>query len=255
MSSSRDDNKNNSENIANPLAGSKSEGTLEYCNQQFSSSQLANCPLTRIEDFELHIVGFMPLTNSDDLKSLSFAILHSVSPTININEIESVRLLNTQISPDADDNTTEGRRGASVPNYPSFITRLTSSSRVRQIMSNKHKLNYFNTRDLDISLIDMDLASRIPYTKILINEALSSYEYKKFRSLKSIGKSLGFKNIWHRRGMFLARWRSWEQEHFFDCLSDLNTIRSKYCSEVHKDLCPLTTISTSNTTPNTCNNK
>ena len=90
MSSNRDDNKNDSEHITNPLAGSKSVGTLEYCKQQFSSSQLANCPLIYIEDFELHIVGFMSLTNSDDLKSLSFAILLSVTPTININEIESV---------------------------------------------------------------------------------------------------------------------------------------------------------------------
>ena len=185
-----------------------------------------------MEDFELHIVGFMPLKVTDELRVLSFTILRSISPDFDINEIDSVRLLNTR-PPEAIANPTGTHGGANGSTLPSFIIRLTSSNRVSQIMSQKQKLNYFNTKDLDTSMLSRDFVSRMPYTKILVNEVLSRDEYKRFKSLKSIGKNLGFKNIWHRGGTFLARWRGWSQEHFFDCLSDLNTIRDIYSRETH----------------------
>ena len=220
----------NNNNIYNNNKNSNSYDNFKHFNGELSCSTGNRRNSLRVEDFELHIVGFMPLTATDELRTLSFAILRSISPDFDISEIESIRFLNTR-SPEVTLNSVGTQRGANGSTLPSFIIRLTSSNRVSQIMSQKQKLNYFNTNDLDKSMFSQDFVSCIPYTKILVNEVLSRNEYKRFKSLKSIGKNLGFKNIWHRGGKFLARWRSWSQEHFFDCLSDLNTIRDIYCRE------------------------
>ena len=67
---------------------------INHFNRELSCSTGNDRNSLRVEDFELHIVGFMPLT--DELRTLSFTILCSISPDVDINEIESVRFLNTR---------------------------------------------------------------------------------------------------------------------------------------------------------------
>ena len=93
-----------------------------------------------------------------------------------------------------------------VPRFPSIIIRLTSTNRVKQIILTKRNITYFSTRDINKSLLDRELASRMPSSKIFINESLSPTENKRFKSLKTIAKSTGFRFAWHRGGKFLVRW-------------------------------------------------
>ena len=58
--------------------------------------------------------------------------------------------------------------------------------RVKQIIRNKRNINYFNPRDLNKSMLGEELATRMPHTKIFINEALSSTEHKVFKTFKQV---------------------------------------------------------------------
>ena len=182
--------------------------------------------ITRIEDYEIHIPGFMPLKSNDNLRSLGYSILQAISPTLTLDEITNVRLLNNT---DCQNKDTEGSLGIS--GFPSFIIRLSSSIRVKQIIITKKNINYFNTRDINRSLLDSELASRLPCTKIFINESLSSSENKSFKSLKSIAKSIGFRFVWHRGGKFLVRWNLGMPEHYISNPSDLHVIKTIYAGE------------------------
>ena len=108
----------------------------------------------------------------------------------------------------------------------SLIVRLTSIDRVKQIMRNKRSINYFNTRDLNKSMLEEALVSRMLHTKLFINEALSPSEHKIFKSIKQAGKNLGFRFIWHWGGKFFARWTNGTPEYQIYNPSDLNNIQN-----------------------------
>ena len=185
---------------------------------------------SRIQDYEIHIPGFMPLTSNDDLNLLGFTILRAICSSINLHEITNVRLLNI-----SDEHTLQAERSSGADRlFISFIIRLTSVERARQIMFNRRNINYFSTRDLNKTLLSEELVSRMPFSKIFVNETLSSTEYKSFKSLKNIGKNIGFKFIWHCGGKFLARWRLGAPEHYFSNHSDLNRIKNSYASDTYQ---------------------
>ena len=89
-------------------------------------------------------------------------------------------------------------------------------------------INYYNTRDLDLSHLDEDFATRVPATKLILNEVLSAAEYHRFKSLRKHAKSLGFKYVWHTDGNFLARWNRSSRAHFFNSLTDIDSIKLQH---------------------------
>ena len=181
---------------------------------------------TSPEAFEVYISGFMTLTISDDLKGLCYSILHGISPMLNISEIANVRLLHTR---SATDTLAQASDVLTQPTgFPAIIVQLTTSSRVKQVMSLKREINYYNTRDLDLSHLSKELATRVPTSKLIINDVLPNIEYQRFKSLRRFAKNLGFKYVWHRYGRFLTRWNNNGQAHFFNNLSDLDIIKAIY---------------------------
>ena len=152
----------------------------------------------------------------------------------------------------SDNHSFSTEKCLSVSRFPSFIIRLTSIDRVKLIMTSKR--NYLSTRDLNKSVLSEELVYRMPYSKIFINESLSSSEHKNFKSLKTIAKKLGFRFIWHRGGKFLAWWNFGTPEHSFSNPSDLNAIKTAYVYELHKPLSNIITLPTQedvNPTPHT----
>lgn len=171
----------------------------------------------------------MPLTSNDDLKALSYSILRGIAPMLHINEILNVRLLPTHTSNvEVSRQPIETDSVSAAPGFPSLIVRLSTSTRVRQIMSLKREINYYTTRDLDHSHLSKEFATRVPFTKIIINDVLPITEYQRFKSLRRFTKNLGFKYIWHRDGRFLARLNNGSQAHFFNNQTDLNLIKATH---------------------------
>ena len=77
--------------------------------------------------------------------------------------------------------------------FPSIIATLTSVARTRQLFARKKELNYYSTKDIDKTILPDEFLTRLPITKFILNDVLSSTEYK---SLKPIAKSLGFAFVW-----------------------------------------------------------
>ena len=82
--------------------------------------------------------------------------------------------------------------------------------------------------DIDRSILHEEIISRLPTSKIIINDALSPSEYKQYQSLKPTAKSLGFAFVWHSGGKFLVRWKNNQKAYIFNSVTDLNTIRDLY---------------------------
>ena len=112
---------------------------------------------TRSEAFEVYIAGFMSLTLSDDLKGLCFSILHGISPMLNIGEVANVRLLHNRPVSDTPTKSTDNGNSPARVGFPALIVQLTTSSRVKQLMTLKREKNYYNTRDLDLSQLSREL--------------------------------------------------------------------------------------------------
>ena len=161
-----------------------------------------------------------------------YIIFKGISSTFNPQEIVNVRLVRSPSKTIADNPTNVNKQ------FPSIIVRVTKAYLVKQIMTLYRTLNYYNTRDLDLSLLSSDFASRLPYTKLIINNVLSSTEYKNYISLKSLAVNLGFKYVWHKDGRFLARWRKNNQAHYFNSPTDLHSIKITYTGESHHVISP-----------------
>ena len=124
-------------------------------------TQHNDCMTTQTEDFEIFISGFMLLSSDDDLKTLCYTILHFIAPSLNINEIESVRLLRIRSTHDVSEHISETKNVNVMSVFPPIIVRLTTSSRVKQIISLKRDLNYLNIRDLDFTILTEVFATRL----------------------------------------------------------------------------------------------
>ena len=200
------------------------------------------------EAFEIYIAGFMPLTIDDDIKGLCYSILQGISPMLSISEIANVKLIqarpiiNTRTRDS--DPSSQPAESANISGSPALIVQLTTSSRVKQIMLMKKELNYYNTRDIDLTPLNNELAMRVPTVKLIINDVLPTIEYQRFKSLRKHAKNIGFKFIWHKDGKFLARWNNNGQAHFFNTLSDLDIIKSIYNTNISNSINPLTTSTT-----------
>ena len=112
--------------------------------------------------------------------------------------------------------------------FPSIIATLTSVARTRQLFARKKELNYYSTKDIDKTILPDEFLTRLPITKFILNDVLSSTEYKTYKSLKPIAKSLGFVFVWHSGGRFFERWKTRERAFTFSNITDLHTIRNIY---------------------------
>ena len=61
---------------------------------------------------------------------------------------------------------------------PFTAVRIESADRVKQILFNKRCRNYYSTKDIDKTILNQDLLSRLPSAKIFINNVFSTNEYK-----------------------------------------------------------------------------
>lgn len=181
--------------------------------------------ITRMEDYEIYIAGFMPLTLQDNLTGLCYSIFHGISHTFNINEIIEARLLCTN-NPTGDSTQTTINNDSNT-GHPSLIVRLSTVTRVKQILAIKRTITYYNTKDLELTHLGEDFVSRVPTTKLIINEVLSSTEYHRFKTLRKHAKNIGFKYVWHVAGRFLARWDSTGRTHFFNSTDEIDTIKNQ----------------------------
>ena len=214
-------NNKKSENITNTHTANNNHPP------QLLTTTIDNDALTTLtEDFEIYIAGFMPLSPEDNLVGICYSILHGISSTFTINEIINVRLLHTNNTNGASTQPVENTDNITI--YPSLIVRLSTSSRVKQILTLKRSINYYNTRDLDLSHLDEDFVTRVPASKLILNEVLSTNEYQRFKSLRKHAKNLGFKYVWHTDGSFLTRWRKSGRVHFFNSSTDIDIIKAQY---------------------------
>ena len=88
-----------------------------------------------MQNYEVYIAGFMPLTLEENLTGLCYSILNGISDTFNNSEIINVRLLHTNVS-------NEASAQPPVPGHPSLIVILSTTSRTKQILSLKRLINY-----------------------------------------------------------------------------------------------------------------
>ena len=179
----------------------------------------------RQQDSEIFIAGFMNFSDTDDMNLICLSILRGIIPLLNAEEICSTRLVHAR---DPNNQTKSA--------YPSIIVRLSTTSRTKQILTEKKERNYYSTNDIVISILHEELLSRLPITKIIINDALSSSEYKQYLSLKSIAKKLGFAYVWHSGGKFLVRWKNKQRAFSFNNVTDLNAIRNIYINSNSTEL-------------------
>ena len=178
----------------------------------YPSNNNTVCATIRPQDYEIFIAGFMHLSESDNVNLLCFSILCGIVPSIAKQEIISTRLI-TRLNSNK---------------FPSIIVRLTSAARTKQLLLTLKERNYYSTQDIDKSILQEEFSSRIPSTKIIINDVLSSSDYKKYLALKPIAKNLGFTFVWHCGGKFLVRWKHHQRAYSFNSVSDLNAIRDIY---------------------------
>ena len=173
-----------------------------------------------IERREVFIPGFMVINSIMNLECVAFSILKYLLPSLNQSDICGVRFTSrtSSVIPDL----------ASVPKYPSFIITLKSSETVNMLMIAKKSCNYFSTKDINLSLLNPEVASALPDKKIFINEVLSPSNQLQYLSVKEAAKSLGFKFVWHSAGRFLARWREGMRVHEVQSVNDLYAILQTY---------------------------
>ena len=175
---------------------------------------------------EVFITGFMQIYNVSSLRSISFAILKVLLPSLCPEDICDVRIVRPRTVRGTDwDSDSSGLT-------PSFIVRLRTTEQVRLIIRarSSFKHNYLTTRNLDLTLLSSEVASALPNCKIFVNEVLSSIDQLDYLSLKETAKKLGFKYVWHKAGRYLVRWREGERAHAIKTHADITTILNSITS-------------------------
>ena len=117
-----------------------------------------------------------------------------------------------------------GDNRASQEKPPSIIARLALPDLVQNIMNAKRSIVYFNTSNVDRSLLSPELASSLPDCKILINEIFSSSEFTEYIWLKDTDRKLGLKFIWYCNGRILVWWKERERIHVIKTASNLGVV-------------------------------
>ena len=180
---------------------------------------------------------------------LSFSILKSLLPSLNTSDICDVREARPKLAITNTENPISYKN-----NFTSIIVRLKTADLVRKIMLSKksYNNNYFSTKNIDQTLLNSEIATALPNSRIFINEVLSTSDRLLYLSIKDTAKSLGFKYVWHCSGKFLVRWADNCNSHLIRSLSDL-TLVTKSLGISRPFTCPQSN-SYSNNLPHTFSN-
>ena len=172
----------------------------------------------QIERREVFIPGFMKLNDESSMRCISFSILKTLLPSLNSLDICGVRAARPKLTPMRITKPDTG--------YTPIIVRLSSIELAQKIITARksYNNNYFTTKDLDLTLLNSEIISALPDSRIFINEVLSTTDQSNYLSIKETAKKLGFKYIWHCSGNILVRWNNNMRSHLIRSVSDLSTI-------------------------------
>ena len=132
----------------------------------------------------------MKINNITNMHCMSFAILKALFPSLDSNDICGVREACPKPSLIHSENPNNSR-------FTSMIVRLRSPQLVSMIMSARKsfKNNYFSTNNIDLGLLNSELASALPNSRVFVNEVLSTPDRLSYISIKETAKKLGFKYV------------------------------------------------------------
>ena len=134
------------------------------------------------------------------------AVLSTVLPSIERDDITSIRLLRAEKQDDGSPTKSRLERYRTP-----WVVSLSRSELMQNIMRAKNKLTAFNTKNVNVSPLNKETCNSLIQSTIFINEFLSKEQFLEFNHLKSIARGLGFKYIWHRGGRFLIKKRNGEK--------------------------------------------
>ena len=166
--------------------------------------------------------------NDDIAKGAAFAVLRTVLPSLEKDNVLEARVLRARGLPERSLRETGGSPGLRSDVPPSCIVRLSSAGLVREVMRGKLALtnNYLTTGDINPQLLEQVSAACMSSHKEFINEMLPHEKFQVFKSLRSVAQGLGFKYVWHSGGRFLARRKGGERVHLFATAADLQAIHT-----------------------------
>ena len=105
-----------------------------------------------------------------------------------------------------------------------FMLLLATQELVRMIMNVKRSFIYFNTSNIDRSLLPPELAGSLPDSEILLNEVLSTSDFTEYLSIKDTAKKLVFQFVRYCNGRILVRRKERERVHVVRTVADLGVI-------------------------------
>ena len=197
--------------------------------------------------------GFANVTDESSVKSLDYAVLASLLPSFSLESVRNVRIVRRRVPGSRHLLIVSGEPTSQSLGPPhSIIVQLSIPTLVRKVLSANKAFTCFRVGDLDKALLEPGMNLPQPGCKIFINEALSSFQFKKLIALKTVAKDIGFKYVSYSSGTFLAQWRTGTTLHVFTSVADLSTIVEAYRaptgeSRLVKDQIPSLTIAPSRT--------
>ena len=162
----------------------------------------------------------MKINNELNMRCIAFSVLKALLPSLNDirEDISETRIAHPKSSylQGIDPND----------RFTSVIVRLQTPELVQKIMTARKsfKKNYFSTKNLNLSLLNSEIISALPDSRIFVNEVLSTPDRLHYESIKETAINLGFKYVWHSTGKILVRWNAKTRSHLIRSISDLTTI-------------------------------
>ena len=190
-------------------------GNLSDISKHLTQSKILE---SNVSSREIIISNIYEGTDKDS-SDVIHAILSTILPTIQKNDITSVRLLRSNGKPKAG---SAGKQPTLVRN--AWVVQLADSGLIKDVMYAKHKFTRLCTRDINVTGLRQEVIDNISNSKIFINEMLSKDKFIQFKSLKAVARGLKFKYFWHRGGRFLAKFRDGVASQLIKTAADLQAI-------------------------------
>ena len=168
-------------------------------------------------------------------EDFSFAVLHTVLPSLSKSDIKAVKILSPNSSAlgsvtleNQSPETSENAQKSEIIDGPrsafSLLVRLSSGELLKQIFKEKRNLTSFSLMDINPSLLGETSTSKLTQTNIFINYYLQKEKYNEFRKLRTYAKTIGLKYVWHRGGKFFTKKGDGERAYVFSTKEDLDRI-------------------------------
>ena len=158
----------------------------------------------------------MKINDESSMRCISFSILKALLPSLNHSDICGVRVAEYKSS-----NLTK-----TISKFTSLIVRLRTTELLQSIISAKkaYSNNYLTTKNIDLDLLNPEVVSALPDSRIFVNEVLSTSDQSHYLAIKETAIHLGFKYVWHCAGKILVRWSNDSRSHQIKTVSDLTAI-------------------------------